>query len=422
MKKILIYDHDRTFCLRLAEWVDKNKFEVRYFDDHKIARRMIVNGLFDIIVIYVSCHLCDGMRLVTDILELSPATPVLCALDKDDNALLISLIRKGAIDYIDKRFINRKDFCMLVSRIVADKESCEELYEYQGTQYRECISKAKMFAPLIAPLTIFGESGVGKSVIARRIFNDSHIFNKVFVSAKCSLMDVASAPEQLVGTGSRKSPGLFEQAFNGTLFFDEIGDMPLAAQAILSHAIEDGVYYPVGSSSPVRFNARIITSSSKNLSAMLTSGILLREFYDTIRQHSLYVPPLRECRDEIVSFAEFFVSQLSRNNPHITAKGFSESAKRHLINHRWDGNIRELRCCVNNAVYSCDSPLIKTRHLHFEPPSRIYNDNSKDRQVIIEAMKLANNNKTVAASILGLTRPTLYSRLRKYGLFKCNHV
>ena len=178
MKKILIYDHDRTFCLRLAEWVDKNKFEVRYFDDHKIARRMIVNGLFDIIVIYVSCHLCDGMRLVTDILELSPATPVLCALDKDDNALLISLIRKGAIDYIDKRFINRKDFCMLVSRIVADKESCEELYEYQGTLYKACISKARLFAPLTAPLTIYGESGVGKSVIARRIFNDSSRFNK----------------------------------------------------------------------------------------------------------------------------------------------------------------------------------------------------------------------------------------------------
>lgn len=422
MKKILIYDHDRTFCLRLAEWVDKNKFEVRYFDDHKIARRMIVNGLFDIIVIYVSCHLCDGMRLVTDILELSPATPVLCALDKDDNALLISLIRKGAIDYIDKRFINRKDFCMLVSRIVADKESCEELYEYQGTLYKACISKARLFAPLTAPLTIYGESGVGKSVIARRIFNDSSRFNKAFVSVKCSLMDVASIPEQLVGTGSRKSPGLFERAFNGTLFFDEIGDMPLAAQAILSHAIEDGVYYPVGLSNPVRFNARIITSSSKDLSAMMKSGILLREFYDIIRQYSLYVPSLRECRDEIVSFAEFFVSQLTRNNPQISAKGFSVSAKRHLTSHKWEGNIRELRCCINNAVFSCDSPLIKARHLHFEPPSRTCRENSQDRQEIIEAMKLAKNNKTVAASILGLTRPILYSRLRKYGLSECKPV
>lgn len=135
MKKILIYDHDRTFCLRLAEWVDKNKFEVRYSDDHKVARKLIANGLFDIIVIYVSCLLCDGMRLATDILDLRPTTPVLCALDKDDNALLIRLIQKGATDYIDKRFINRKNFNLLVSRIVPDKESREELYEYQGTQY-----------------------------------------------------------------------------------------------------------------------------------------------------------------------------------------------------------------------------------------------------------------------------------------------
>lgn len=95
MKKILIYDHDRTFCLRLAEWVDKNKFEVRYSDDHKVARKLIANGLFDIIVIYVSCLLCDGMRLATDILDLRPTTPVLCALDKDDNALLIRLIQKA---------------------------------------------------------------------------------------------------------------------------------------------------------------------------------------------------------------------------------------------------------------------------------------------------------------------------------------
>ena len=418
MKKVLIYDNNRAFCLRLAEWIDKDNIEVRYSDDYKSASRLVASGLFDVVIVYVQCQLSDGMKLVVDILDYHPTIPVLCSLDRDDNALLIKLIRKGAVDYIDKRYISRKTFNLILSQVVAHNESREELYEYQGTRYRECIVKAKLLSSVTAPLTIFGESGVGKSVIARRMFNDSNRFNRTFVSVKCSLMDPLSAPMQLVGTGNRKGQGLFEQSSNGTLFFDEIGDMPLSAQAILFHAIEDGMYYPVGSSIPVKLNARIIASSSKNLAEMLASALFHRELYDIIRQHTLFVPPLRECRDEIVSFAEFFVSQLVRNNSHIIARGFSEAAKRHLTNHRWDGNIRELRCCVNNAVYECESPLIKTRHLHLELPSNINAGNSQDRQVIIEALKKANNNKTIDASILGFNRPTLYSRLKKYGLLE----
>ena len=417
MKRILIFDTDYSFGKQISDWLRNDGFETRYSDNLLQAKKHISEKSFDILIAGIRYKECDGMKLLQWIKNNGISIPFLFALDVDNNSLMASGYRHGAHEYLDKRSLKQASLLGIIREVYARNYPKRPDYQYKSEAYQDCIRKANIASVNNGVVLIVGESGCGKSHIAKRIHLNSKRSSHLFVPIKCGLLDETRAIEMLLGgydgKSSKASPGILTGAGSGTLFFDEIDKLPLNAQMILVHIIEEGEYHPTGRGLTKTFNARMIVSTSSNLIECVTSGTFRRDLYDLICHNVINVPPLRMCKEDIIPLAEYFLREYSQEIGSHT-KGLSKSAKQHLLSHEWQGNIRELRSVLKLAESECDSHLIKSKHLHLKK-SRPQN-NHDNEQTVIEALTSAGYNKTLASKLLGISRPTLYSMITKYKL------
>ena len=271
-----------------------------------------------------------------------------------------------------------------------------------------------------------GESGTGKEHIAKKIHARSKRAGKPFVAVDCGLLSKELAASDLFGhekgafTGAeRKRLGVWEEAAGGTLFLDEIGNLPPEVQQMLLRALEAKRYRPTGGSKDKKADVRIIAATNEDLQTAIAEKRFRADLYQRLKEYTLHIPPLRECKEDILPLADFF-RQLANEEFEKQVKGFDEEAKKELLAYTWGGNVRELKRVVRMAVLHTEGDTVTADALEFDEmplaadASLALNDMEKKQ--IIHALEQTKGNRTMAAALLGIGRTTLYSKMKEYGI------
>lgn len=280
---------------------------------------------------------------------------------------------------------------------------------------------------------LLGESGTGKELLAHAIHNESSRSFGPFIKVNCAAIPSDLLESELFGyeegafTGAKKGGriGKFELADGGTIFLDEIGDMPLTMQSKLLRVIQEREIERIGAAGTKRINVRIIAATNKNLEEMVSKGEFRQDLYYRLNVFTIFVPSLRERPEDIAPLSQNFLYDLN-NKYHKNIKKISDKAMNHLIKYTWPGNIRELANVIERAMNLVDmGDVIDVEHLSQRIVGKEYIRNIKnlkeilakaEKDAVIESLRITNGNKTKAASLLGIGRTTFYEKLEKYRL------
>ncbi|MBN2581721.1 MAG: sigma-54-dependent Fis family transcriptional regulator, partial [Planctomycetes bacterium] len=276
-------------------------------------------------------------------------------------------------------------------------------------------------------------SGTGKDLVAHAVHYNSLRADKPFIKVNCTAMPETLLESELFGhekgafTGAvERKLGRFERANGGTIFLDEIGDFPTTLQVKLLRVIQFREFERVGGTETIRANVRIIVATHKDLETLITEDLFREDLYYRINVFPIYLPPLRERKDDIMQLADHFLERFAaENGKHITR--ISTPAIDMLTHYHWPGNIRELENCVERAVLLCGDDVIRSEHL---PPSLQMVDRShasdnpslseiianKERELIVDALKKTGGRQRDAAKELGVTERILGYKIKKYGI------
>ena len=284
-----------------------------------------------------------------------------------------------------------------------------------------------------SPVMIHGESGTGKELVARAVHEAGQRSTKPFIKVNCAALNENLLESELFGhtkgayTGAdRTRIGRFEAAHGGTIFLDEIGDIPLATQVKLLRVLEEKEIERVGDHTPIKIDVRIISATNKNLEKLIAKGNFREDLYFRINVFPLNCPPLRERKEDIPIIVQSFI----RSNNQKTGKkilGLSPEALEKLSAYRWPGNVRELRNAIEYAFVLCPSGGIGSQHL---PPKisgtnvecvdpadlRSSSDNVQEKELLLEALRQSKGNQSETARKLGVSRVTIWKRMKKYGI------
>lgn len=294
---------------------------------------------------------------------------------------------------------------------------------------QQVVELAKKAAKADMPVLIFGESGTGKELLARAIHNSSPRRDRRFVPVNCAAVPDALMESEMFGyadgafTGAVKGgkPGMFEVADGGTLFLDEVGELPSALQAKLLRALAEGEIRRVGETRPIHVDVRIVAATNRDLTHMVNASQFRADLFYRLNGIPLYVPPLRERKEDILPMADHFLQHMVRKLEHVGH--LTDRAKEQLLSYSFPGNVRELQNLMERACYLSGGEEIDVRHLWLHPvaPSPSYDSPSSgslkeqvanyERQVIEQAVK-EHGSLRAAAKHLGVTHTTLSNKLR----------
>ena len=310
----------------------------------------------------------------------------------------------------------------------------------------QCRRRAMQIAQISSNVLIYGESGVGKDIFAQAIHNASDRASKPFIAVNCGALPRELIASELFGydpgafTGAKRQGniGKFELANGGTIFLDEIGELPLDLQATLLRVVEDNKLMRVGGTKYIDIDVRIISATNAQLNSMMESKTFRSDLYYRLAAVEMYVPPLRSRKDDIIPLAEYFIERTAEKMGSFAVPVLSEDARTYLMNYSWPGNVRELQNILEAATQLCEGneitrPMIDYRsgqdHIYekTQPPEQEYPDKDfsyenlyarKDlsREELLAALKKCAGNKTAAARMLGISVRTIYRKLEKYGI------
>jgi PAS domain S-box-containing protein len=283
-----------------------------------------------------------------------------------------------------------------------------------------------------APVIIYGESGTGKELVARAIHESKSSRSRPYVKVNCAALNESLLESELFGhvkgafTGAHKDrQGRFEAADGGDIFLDEIGDLPFSTQVKLLRVLEEKVIERVGDHRPIHIDVRIISATNRNLKGLVEQGVFRHDLFYRINVIPIHVPPLRERVSDIPLLAEHFYRRIQLKSDK-KIDGISNDAMTYLMAHAWPGNVRELKSAFEYAFVTCRGAMIQPSDLPPDilgaaapaptgAPKGISKDDIKKRQ-LLEALEKAEGNQSAAAEILGVSRVTVWNRMKKYGL------
>lgn len=355
-----------------------------------------------------------------------------------DIALAVEGMKRGAFDFIVKPWDNAKLLAILEVASKKHRHVASDDVEQDKPQMIWGNSEAmqnlqhmvQKIAPTEASVLITGENGTGKDVLANEIHRLSQRSGKQMVSVDIGAITETLFESEMFGhvkgaftDAHADHIGKFEQANGTTLFLDEIGNIPLSEQAKLLRVLQNRSVNRVGDTKNIPIDIRLICATNMNLAEMVKQGRFREDLYYRINTVPLHLPPLRERQDEIVTLAMLFVERYAEKY-HRQAKGLSDDAKTLLLNCKWSGNIRELQGCIEKAVIMSDNEIIGKDDLQINDSQLIDVQNKTqsqtlddaEEQVIRNAMKKYSGNLSLVAKALNISRPTLYNRLKKYGI------
>jgi transcriptional regulator with PAS, ATPase and Fis domain len=289
-------------------------------------------------------------------------------------------------------------------------------------QMRRVVEKA---APTDATVLITGENGTGKDVLAHEIHALSNRRDKPLVCVDAGAIPESLFESELFGhvkgaftDAHSDHKGKFEMADGGTLFLDEIGNLPLHLQAKLLRALQERKVVPVGSEKAVSVDIRLICATNRDLEAMVREGTFRQDLYFRINVFHLHIPALRERKEDLLPLAEMFVASFAERY-HRQVKGLSSAAVEKLRQHRWSGNVRELQNVIERAVILCDGDQLEASDLEINTSNTTVATTpleDAEEQTIRAALQRLGGNLSLVAKELGISRPTLYAKLKRYNI------
>ena len=435
---ILIVEDDASFGVMLQTWLKKNDYEAVLATRYAQAKKEITSRNIDLILTDLRLPDGDGILLMAWVREqLRSRVPFIVMTGYAEVQTAVSAMKLGAFDYL-KKPINPS---LLEEKIVAALESKQEeetLYEPKKVMVKgksEAIQRLYKHVELVAPtkfsVLILGESGTGKEYIAEMIHECSPRRDKPFIAVDCGSLSKELAPSELFGhlKGSFTSAiadkkGVFEQAKGGTVFLDEVGNLPYEVQMQLLRSLQEQKVRPVGSASDISVDVRIVAATNDNLERAIEQGKFRQDLYHRINEFTLQVPPLRDRIDDLEEFVDFFLKQ-ANDELGKTVKGVSPRAISVMKQMRWSGNIRELRNVIRRCVLFAEGDVIEAEDLpvYTDTPEKATDGNESfalrhgnEREQIEAALAKARGNKTVAARLLQIDRKTLYNKMHQLGL------
>ena len=385
----------------------------------------------------------EGLYWAGEIKKMMPEVEVVLFTAYADIQLAVEGMKRGAFDFIVKPWDNEK----LVTTLTAARDKARKVMKRDRLPESATADSSPMFwgtspameairktldkiAPTDATVLITGENGTGKDVLAREIHAHSLRSGKPMVAVDAGAITETLFESELFGhvkgaftDAHADHVGKFEQADGGTLFLDEIGNIPLHLQAKLLRAIQSRSIVRVGGSEAKPINIRLICATNMDLEQLVREGRFREDLYYRINTVHIALPALRERKEDIASLAEMFLERFAEKY-HRPLKGLEESAENALRSHWWNGNIRELQNCIEKAVILSDGVSLKAKDLQLEPVKQASPSSgtlraiseAEEERLIRNAMERSGGNISSAAKMLGVSRPTLYAKLKKYGL------
>lgn len=463
---VLFVDDEEDLCTLMQ--MSLSRMGVTTHVAHRLdeAKSALSKHVYDACLTDLNLPDGNGLQLLDWISEHCPALPVAVLTAYGNMEIAIAALKAGAFDFVSKP-INPKHLEQLLQKAlnkpintdVPAQDSLEhKMLIGQSLPMQQLRNTLKKVARSQAPVFITGESGTGKEVVANLVHRLSNRNEGPFIAINCGAIPTELMESELFGHkkgsfsgATQDKQGLIQSAHGGSLFLDEIAELPLAMQVKLLRAVQEKRIRPVGSDSEIDVDFRVISASHQDLEALVQQGRFRQDLFFRIHVMDLVLPALRERGEDILLLAQHFIQKVSHEWD-IAAKPLTEHAKNFLLSQYYPGNVRELRNIIERAMTLCDDDSIDVQHLQSAPlrqPSNVFNPQAAltentmapitptesplisrklpeeglelyletiEKEILLNALNLTHWNRTLAAKKLGMSFRSLRYRLKKFGL------
>jgi two-component system, NtrC family, response regulator HydG len=450
--ELLIIDNDRAHAETVAESLSRVGFHCQVATSGTEGARLIEEKDFDTIITDLVMNDVDGLEVLSRAKNAQPDTEVILMTGYGTVPSAVEAMQKGAFNYLLKpldiqqlRAATEKavESARLRRTNLELKRRLDEKFGFEGVigdshQMRGVIERLKRIAPTNATVLIQGETGTGKELVAQAIHQNSPRKNKPFVALNCAALSENILESELFGhvkgaftDASSDRVGKFEYAHGGTMFLDEVGDMPPATQIKLLRVLENGEITRVGSNDPIKVNVRILSATNRNLEDSITAGTFRSDLYHRLKVIVIRLPTLQERSQDIPILIDYFLRQFTRQHGK-QIKGMSSAARHRLLGYPWPGNVRQLRNVIESMVVVDYDGLLDVDDLPEELSGPVETSGEPatnslvalvghpleeiERMFIAENLRVTAGNREAAAAKLGISQRTLYRKIKDYGL------
>ncbi len=456
---VLVVDDEPDYADAVAGTLERIGAECTIVHSQKEAEKVLGEKLFDVVVTDLMLERDDGgLRILKRVKETAPETEVIMMTANSKIEIAVEAMKMGAYNYLTKPLENLQHLRVVVQKAGESsrlrrlnremKERLDEKFGFGGvignsSSMLRAVDRLKRIAPTDATVLILGETGTGKELFAQAIHHNSPRKNRPFVALNCAALSENILESELFGhvkgaftDATANRIGKFEYAQGGTIFLDEVGDMPLPTQVKLLRVLENGEITRVGSNETIKVNVRIISATNQNLEEAVANHTLREDLYHRLKVVTLRIPPLRERVGDIPILLDYFIRMFAKKYGK-TVKGVTQSARRKLFSYDWPGNVRQLKNAAESMVAVDMDELIDDDDLPEDIPGAGQGDFAGEtvlpdgagspvlplvghsiaqveQMLIEETLKSCGGNREETARTLGIGERTLYRKLKEY--------
>jgi len=452
--KILIIDDEKNIGASLSGFLSDNGHHAKICYDGISGLQKAIDENFDLIFLDVMLPGKDGLQVLEQLKKAKPDQKVIMISGHADLQIAVKATRLGAYNFLEKP-LNPDKVLLEIQNIESQQQMLKEMaslkklveYDYQMVGNSPAMEKLRQEIERAAPsegrILIYGENGTGKELVAREIHEKSNRKHKPFVKVNCAAIPRDLIESELFGhekgafTGAiRKKIGMFEEANEGTLLLDEVGDLSLESQAKLLRVLQENEFLRVGGTTPIPFDIRFISATNKDLHQEIQQGNFREDLFFRLNVIPIRVPSLRERREDIPVLARHFISNYCLRNGKKQVN-IADDALLPLINFSWAGNVRELKNFIERLMIMTDADEIRSqdvlmilpesyarRYIPFAPSQQFDYEGASlrervenfERQLLLQEFKKTDGNVSRMATNLQTDRPNLHRKLKRYGI------
>ncbi len=454
-KTIVVIDDERTIQATLTAVLERNGYTVHIGPNASQGRKKIEEIKPDLVLLDLGLPDADGLDVLRQLKADFPELPVMILTAHDTIANAIESIKLGAFHFLSKpyaaeemlslcgRALEQRDLVRKTETLEREKKQLQERLRVAEEQLRPVAISRRMreveelisrVAPAEANLLLTGESGVGKEVYATEAHRLSQRANGPMVKLNCAAFPANMIEAELFGyakgafTGATNAfPGMLAEAHGGTLFLDEITEMPIDLQTRFLRVLQEREFRPLGTTKNIPVNFRLIAACNVPPAQAVREERLRQDLYFRLKTFEIEIPPLRERREDLPKLADLFIRRFAKQlgKPQLQ---LSPEALDLMRRYPWPGNVREFQNAIEHALVLCEGPTIEAKYLPAEvrtpeiaaaqpiaggTPQTLHD---VEKQTLVDALRRSNGNKKRAAELLGIHRPTLYAKLKRFGI------